>query len=280
MTMLRIGDFSRLAQVSIRALRLYDEMGLLKPAQIDRFTDYRYYAVEQLPRLNRILALKDLGLALDQIRSLIERDLPIEQLEGMLLMKQQDLEQSLKQESIRLQRVEARLRQLRREGVAPAYDVVVKSATAQWIAGRRIVIPTLDDMATIRCHAFTEVLATFTALRLKPGDKEMAIYHVEEYAEENLDTELAYGIDPAQASRFEGTGLVARQLPFAPLTACVIHHGRAEQITEAATSVFRWMATNGLSSAGPLREIHLDYRETNHDYTRPVTVELQLPVTE
>ena len=75
--MLRIGDFSQLAQISVRTLRLYDEMGLFKPAQIDRFTDYRYYNVEQLARLNRILALKDLGLSLEQIKQLRVDDVPL-----------------------------------------------------------------------------------------------------------------------------------------------------------------------------------------------------------
>ena len=65
--MLKIGDFSQLAQVSVRALRIYDEMGLLKPVHVDRFSGYRYYEAEQLPRLNRIIALKDLGLTLDQM---------------------------------------------------------------------------------------------------------------------------------------------------------------------------------------------------------------------
>lgn len=71
--MLRIGEFSQLAQISIRTLRLYDEMGLFKPAQIDRFTEYRYYNVEQLPRLNRILALKDLGLSLFNYTTWLDR---------------------------------------------------------------------------------------------------------------------------------------------------------------------------------------------------------------
>jgi DNA-binding transcriptional MerR regulator len=78
--MFRIGDFSQLGQVSIRTLRLYDELNLLKPAQIDKFTGYRYYTIDQLPRLNRILALKDLGLSLDQIGDLLKRDLPADQL--------------------------------------------------------------------------------------------------------------------------------------------------------------------------------------------------------
>ncbi len=95
--MLKIGDFSQLAQVSVRALRIYDEMGLLKPVHVDRFTGYRYYEAEQLPRLNRIIALKDLGLTLDQIAQLLKDDLSAEQLRGMLMMKQADLEQELKE---------------------------------------------------------------------------------------------------------------------------------------------------------------------------------------
>ena len=108
--MLKIGDFSQLAQVSVRALRIYDEMGLLKPVHVDRFSGYRYYEAEQLPRLNRIIALKDLGLTLDQIAQLLKDDLSAEQLRGMLMMKQADLEQELKEGKSRLMRVAARLR--------------------------------------------------------------------------------------------------------------------------------------------------------------------------
>jgi len=65
--MLKIGDFSKVSLVSVKALRYYDELGLLKPARVDAFTGYRYYSASQLPRLNRILVLKDLGLSLQQI---------------------------------------------------------------------------------------------------------------------------------------------------------------------------------------------------------------------
>ncbi len=78
--MFRIGDFSKLGQVTVRTLRLYDELGLFKPARTDKFTDYRYYAIEQLPRLNRILALKDLGFSLEEISALLDRNVPSDQL--------------------------------------------------------------------------------------------------------------------------------------------------------------------------------------------------------
>ena len=69
--MFKIGDFSRLAQVSVRMLRHYDKLGLLEPSYTDRFTGYRYYTIDQLPRLNRIVALNDLGLTLAQISDLL-----------------------------------------------------------------------------------------------------------------------------------------------------------------------------------------------------------------
>ena len=71
-TMLKIGDFSSLSQVSIKTLRYYDERGLLSPAHVDPQTGYRYYSASQLSRLHRILALKDLGFSLEQIAMCLE----------------------------------------------------------------------------------------------------------------------------------------------------------------------------------------------------------------
>ena len=117
--MFKIGDFSQLGQVSIRTLRLYDELGLLRPAQIDRFTSYRFYTIDQLPRLNRILALKDLGLSLEQIGDLLRRDLPVDQLRGMLMLKQSEIEQQMQGIQQQMRRVEARLKQIEQEGQPP-----------------------------------------------------------------------------------------------------------------------------------------------------------------
>ena len=66
--MFRIGDFSKLGWVSTPLLRYYDQLNLLKPSQTDKWTGYRYNAMEQLTRLRRIIALKELGLSLDWYR--------------------------------------------------------------------------------------------------------------------------------------------------------------------------------------------------------------------
>ncbi|HEY4723320.1 MAG TPA: helix-turn-helix domain-containing protein, partial [Anaerolineae bacterium] len=92
--MFKIGDFSKLSQVSVKTLRYYDEIGLLRPGEIDRFTGYRYYSADQLHRLNRILALKDLGLTLEQIDQLLNGDLSAADIRGMLKLKRAEIEQN------------------------------------------------------------------------------------------------------------------------------------------------------------------------------------------
>jgi len=85
--MFRIGDFSKISQVPISQLRYYDEIGLFQPAEIDRKTGYRYYNATQLPKLNRIIALKELGLSLDQVGPMIQDDVVVDEIRGMLALK-------------------------------------------------------------------------------------------------------------------------------------------------------------------------------------------------
>ena len=72
----------------------YDQIELFNPAYVDRLTDYRYYSRDQLPRINRILALKDLGLSLKQIDELLADDLALAELQGMLRIKRIEIQQS------------------------------------------------------------------------------------------------------------------------------------------------------------------------------------------
>jgi DNA-binding transcriptional MerR regulator/effector-binding domain-containing protein len=123
--MLSIGEFARLGAVSVRTLRHYDEIGLLQPAEVDPITGYRSYSPEQLRQLNRIVALKDLGLTLGQIRRLLD-GITAEELRGMLLLRQAQLESELQQRRHHLLGVEARLRHIAREDDVPADDIVVK----------------------------------------------------------------------------------------------------------------------------------------------------------
>ncbi|GJM42525.1 MAG: transcriptional regulator [Ardenticatenaceae bacterium] len=116
--MLRIGEFAEAAQVTNKALHHYAKLGLLKPVWRDRFTGYRYYSQEQLSRLNRILALKDLGFTLEQIGQILQQELTVDELRGMLRLKHAELAQHIREEQARLSRIEDRLRRIEQADVA------------------------------------------------------------------------------------------------------------------------------------------------------------------
>ena len=132
--MFRIGDFSRLSLVSVKALRYYDELGLLKPARVDEFTGYRYYAASQLTRLNRVLALKDMGLSLEQIALLLDKEPTPDQIRGLLRLKQVELQQQLVEGQARLTRIEAWLQAFEQEVTMPGYDVILKKVAPLKVA--------------------------------------------------------------------------------------------------------------------------------------------------
>lgn len=138
--MFKIGDFSKLSQVSVKLLRHYDQLGLLPPAHVDERTGYRYCSAQQLMRLNRIQAFRDLGFTLEQIVSSLGEDIPPAQIRGMFRLKQAEIRQLMDTQQARLARIETRLRQIEREGALPPYEVVLKHAASHTVASIREVI--------------------------------------------------------------------------------------------------------------------------------------------
>ncbi len=124
--MFSIGEFARLGGVSIRTLRHYDEIGLLRPAAVDADTGYRGYSAAQLGQINRIMALKELGLSLSQVRLMLD-GVTLGELCGMLLLRRAQLEHELEQHKNQLLGIEARLRSIAREDGMPADDIVAKT---------------------------------------------------------------------------------------------------------------------------------------------------------
>jgi DNA-binding transcriptional MerR regulator len=254
--MFRIGDFSRLSQVPVTALRFYDDMGLFKPAQVDRFTGYRYYKLEQLPRLNRILALRDLGLSLEQIAELLDEVVPAEQIRGMLRLKQAELQQNVREEQERLARVEARLKQIESEDKMPDYDVVLKKLEPLHIIAIREIVPTVAQIGPL----WTE---TYKALRAK-GQDEIAPCFSIDYDEEltltNMDMEVIYPVAascPKEIDLEGGRQMATRELEGVDSAACTIHRGDYDGLGAAYAALGQWISANGYAFAGPPREVYL-----------------------
>jgi DNA-binding transcriptional MerR regulator len=269
--MIKIGDFARLSQVSAVTLRYYDEMDLLKPVRVDPFTGYRFYSGDQLPRLNRILALKDLGFSLDQIKLMLADGMSLEQLRGMLTLQRTEVEKRLADEGQRLQRIEARLRQIELEDKMPAYDVLIKNTPALLVVSRRVTVPTNDQVPQYLDKAYMEVYSYIHEQGAKQTGPHFTLWHSPSDVYENEDVEAIVPIDRL----LKGTDRVkVYELPSTQVAA-VVHQGNFEDFQQGHAAILEWIDANGYQIAGPYREIYIKH---DHDNLSDSTTEVQFAV--
>jgi DNA-binding transcriptional MerR regulator len=270
--MLKIGEFSKLAQVSVKTLRYYDELGLLRPNWVDRYTGYRYYTLQQLPRLNRLLALKELGFSLVHIARLLKEDLPTGELQRLMKLRQTELEHQVQAEQARLARVAARLRQIEQEGRQPRYEVVVKPIPPRLVAGIRDTIAGPADIGSL----FDELRSYLQGHAASAGPLSpcLAIYYDAEYQDRGSDVEVAVPIE----GRLRSTARVTvHELPPIATAASAVHQGSHDRMAAAYRALAAWTQVNGYRAAGFNREIYLQGFERGLDPNDCIT-EIQLPV--
>jgi effector-binding domain-containing protein len=266
--MFKIGDFSRLSRISVKALRYYDEIGLLKPVQVDRFTGYRYYSADQLPRLHYILALKDTGLSLEEIATLITNSFNTAQMRDIFILKQAELRQRLSEEQNRLAQVEKLLQQIEKEGKMPDYKVVVKKIEPQRVASMRGILPAYGEIGRFYDEIFKYL---GKKMIFKPAGPAIFICHDGEYKERDVDSEACVPIKKA----IPGSDKVkVYELP-AIEAACIIHKGPYDTIGVTYGALMAWIEANGYRITGPDREVYLTYDAK--DASKNIT-EVQFPV--
>jgi DNA-binding transcriptional MerR regulator len=253
--MLRIGDFSKVGRVPVSALRCYADLGLLVPAQVDPLTGYRYSTLEQLPRLNRLLALKDLGLSLDQIGQVLRKDLTAEQLRGMLRLREAELQAQLSDAEAQLRRVKARLTQIELEGAMPDHEVVLKTIEALHVLSLREHAPTPEHVGALLGEACGAVAQAGLAFAGAP----FTIFHDREFKPEDLDVEIVVPV-PASVQQpvalADGRALTVRALAGLQ-AACLLHAGGFDAIAQSYAALGRWIDAHGYQVAGPAREVYL-----------------------
>jgi len=268
--MFRIGDFSRLSFVTVKTLHYYDEIGLLKPVKVDRFTGYRYYSADQLPRLNHIRSLRSLGLSLEQIATLINDSFSSSQMRNILVLKQAELRQRIDDEQQRLDKVGELLKQIEKEEKMPDYQVVIKELAPMKIASVRGTVPTYHDIAML----IGKLAPVWTQHAHSIVGPVLAIYHDMEYREKDVDIEAAI---PISRDLTLPDTISVRDLPREETAATTLHRGPYETIGEAYTALMRWCEANSYELAGPDREVYLTSPNDTDDPANYVT-ELQQPV--
>lgn len=274
--MYKIGEYSIIAQVSARLLRYYDEIGLFSPAFTDPQTGYRFYSAAQLPRLNRILAARDLGFTLEQIARLLDEALSTDELRGMLTLRRAQIEQAVRAEAERLHVVESRLRQIEDEGLPQVPDVVMKSVPAQPFLSLREVLPGV--------HAVREVVETLHAV--VPGTLGAAnlgpvtlVIHAPAFEPGALDFEVGYPLIGSLRPEVRLPGervLTVRQLPSLDVAATLVHVGPTEETHRSYGLLAGWLEAHGWSVLGPGRQVLMQLPTEGPQ--NEAVVELQLPV--
>jgi predicted transcriptional regulator YdeE/DNA-binding transcriptional MerR regulator len=275
--MLKIGEFSKLASVTVKTLRHYSRIGLLSPVHIDRYTGYRYYMLRQLPRLNRILALKGAGFILEEITLLLNEDMTPAKIGALLGAKQNELHQRLETEKFRLEQVNARIKQIEQEGFPSQYDPIIKSVPEIPAAAIHQRIPNIANLAQRRIELHKELSTWAQINNLRAEAYWLTIYHNQEYTEADVELEIILPLAEIP-KRFSTTShrinlSVVKQVDE---MASVLHTGKLDTLPRAVAELTGWIQANGYITCGPNRELALQDNDTGEDNC--TLFEVQIPV--
>jgi DNA-binding transcriptional MerR regulator len=271
--MFSIGDFARHGRVSVRMLRHYDAIGLLRPAHVDGATGYRSYDAGQLSRLNRIVALKDLGFTLQQVRSILDDKVSVEELRGMLRLRQAELQAQISTDTARLAQVEARLQIIEREGAMPADDVQIKRIPAVRVAQLTGTAASFEpkSIGPVIQPLYDELIARLARAGLTPVGQPIAYY------EDSTDNDgvVVHAALPVDADPAGDHDFAIVDLPEIGQAATILHRGSMDDVMTTVQTLARWIDTSGYRSTGLNRELYVECAGDRHTWV----TELQEPVT-
>ncbi len=280
---LSIGEIATLGQVSTRMLRHYDQIGLFRPAAVNPTTGYRSYAPSQVEDLHRIVVLKDLGFALDEVATMLAEDISEDELRGMLRLRRSQIESDIRSSEADLASVDHRLSLLagQDQDGSWASEVIVKSVPARLVAELSELCPSFDGEHVgpalnrlyprlLEAMGDAGVSATGTSmaydLDAEGGDGSLGkLAGGEVYAHASIEI----GFDPKGPVGFEVV-----ELPGIETVAAAIHEGPMEQVDETVQRVRRWISDHRYEQVGYARELDLNCGVD----TKSWVTELQFPI--
>ncbi len=265
--MYSIGDFSKMAKVSVKTLRYYDEVGLLKPARVDNFTNYRYYETPQLIILQKIIALKQAGLSISDITAILHGA------DTLVLLKKTRTELARREESLKTDI--ARLDQLiKNKGeINMKYQATIKEVPGYTVYYKEGVVGKYSDLGTFVVQAGEEARAANPNLKCVKPDYCYVSYPDKEYREKDIKVEYAQAVEEAG----EETETIKFKEIKPTKVVSVYHKGAWSGLGEAYAFVMNWLKENGLEPSELAREVYIDgiwNKEDEEDYL----TEVQIPV--
>lgn len=254
--MLKIGDFSRLSRVSIRMLRYYDEMNLIKPVLVDKFTGYRYYSEDQLLTIGKINALKDMGFGVTAIGEMIKINNSPHEMKRMFEVQKAQLVEESEIISNRIRLLDTALERLRKDETMN-FDCIVKKLPERYVASVRQVIPRYDEEGKLWHILFSET----AKLGMIPCGPAMAILHDKEYKEGDVDVEVQIEVK----EKCGDTENVKFKREPERLVASTTFKGSYSQFSDVYASLAKWVSDNGYEFTGAMMDIyHVSPNETRN----------------
>ena len=269
--MFSIGEFARHGRVSVRMLRHYDAIGLIRPACVDPDTGYRFYQASQLDELNRVIALKDLGFTLQQVQAILEEKVTAAELRGMLKLRRAEIQALIEVETTRLARVEARLMTIEDEARVPADGVVIKRLAPVRVAELTGVAAGYEPEAItpVIQPLYHDLWQRLCSVGITAAGPALAYYE-----EAGDGTVAVHAAVPVATGPGGDHGLTIVDLPEVENAAAIIHHGSMDDVLPTGQALARWIDANGYRSAGYTREITLNWSPDPEQWV----TELQQPI--
>jgi len=266
----RIGQFSKIGKVTVKALRFYEDEGLILPDRVDAATGYRYYDSSQLPRLHKILALRQCGFSIQEIRQLLVG----KNLASLFSERRGRIEEELRERSSQLSSIEAYLESIREVGDL-GYQIVVKSLPRCMVYSKRFVAASYDSYFDIVPKIGEECAAANPGLRCIEDPPYCFIeYHDGEYKETDIDVELCEAVE--RRGVYTPT-IKFKEIAAVPEAACVLHKGPYSELRGAYAAVFKWIDDKGCIPSGNPRESYIDGIWNRRDPGEWLT-EVQVPI--
>lgn len=266
--MYRIGEFSKMSKTTIKALRYYDEVGLLKPEAVDNFTGYRFYTTDQLVKLHHIQALRQLSLSIEEIK-LINNG---HSAEAILKKRKKELEMEIANASEQLSRIEFILSGKEELGFMN-YQAIIKEMPECIVYSKKITVPSYDAYFQIIPEIGVQVKTKYPDLKCAVPEYCFISYLDGEYKEKDINIEYCEAVDKMRESFSD---IIFKKIEKATAVS-VMHKGPYTGLSQAYAYAFRWIEENGYAVADNPRESYID-GIWNKDSENDWLTELQIPI--
>lgn len=250
-TKLKIGEFSKMMQVTVKTLRYYEQKGLLLPYEVDEWTGYRYYSIYQMQRLNIIRGLQQQGFTLEEIKELLEdgEQMPsIDQLTQKIEETEHQLQLLIKRRSQLLKWLDSH------KQIKTMEKVNIQSLPEIIVASHREIIPNYEALGALCVNKIGPEMQRLGCKCPPPGYC-FTIEHNKEYRSTDLDIEYCEQVEEMGK---DSNIIQFKHLPTVEKALCIKHIGGYERFHESFAEAFRYMEEKGYKPIGHTRICYID----------------------